>query len=128
MKIQRVEEGFETELNTGTLKIGATEDAVRPGRLMLASIASCSASVFNKILKKQRIEIEDLEVEAEIVKRIPEEANRIEKIHLHFKVKGSGLNEDKLKRNLGLSRKNCPMAVTVEGRVEIEDTLEIIES
>lgn len=122
-----IEEGFETELNTGMLKIGSTEDAVRPNELMLASIAGCSASVFSKILNKQRIEIKDLEVDAEIVKRNPDEANRIEKIHLHFTVKGSNLKEDKLKRNLVLSRKNCPMAVSVEGRIEIEETLEIVE-
>lgn len=127
MKLTMTEEGFETETGFGTLKIGAMEDGLRPNKLMLASIAGCSASVFRRILNKQRVQIEDLTVEAEIVKRIPEEANRIKKIHLHFIVKGSHLKEEKLKRNLELSRKNCPMAVSVEGRIDIEETLEIIE-
>lgn len=127
MIIKMTEEGFETETGFGTLKIGAMEDGIRPNQLMLASIAGCSASVFRRILTKQRIDIEDLTVEAEIVERIPEEANRIKKIHLHFIVKGSQLNEEKLKRNLELSRKHCPMAVSVEGRIDIEESLEMIE-
>lgn len=111
----------------GELAISGNEDyGFRPFQLMVASIAGCSGSVFSKILKKQRTEIEDLTINAE-VERNPKEANRIEHISLHYCIKGYNLNEDKLYRNLELSRKNCSMIRSVESSINIEETLEIIE-
>lgn len=98
----------------------------RPFQLMVASIAGCSAGVFHKILVKQRINLEDFSVEAD-VERNEDEANRIEKISLHFKVTGTDLNEKKLQRNLEISRKNCSMVQSVQGSIEVEEKLTIIQ-
>lgn len=82
------EEGVRTSLGYGELDISGNEDhGYRPYQLMVASIAGCSASVFRKILTKQRVDVADLKITAEVV-RNPEEANRIDKIHLHYVVKG----------------------------------------
>ncbi|WP_345242815.1 OsmC family protein [Pontibacillus salipaludis] len=120
-------EGVRTSTEFGQLNISPDEEkGFRPFQLMVSSIASCSLSVYRKILDKQRIEYEDIKVTADIT-RNEAEANRIEKIHLHFVVKGSHLDEDKLTKNLELSSKNCSMVQSVKGSIEIEETVEAIE-
>ncbi|MDY0395790.1 OsmC family protein [Virgibacillus halophilus] len=79
-----------------------------------------------KILKKQRIEFEELTIDAD-VKRNPDEADRIERIILSFTIKGENLDKEKLKKNLAIARKNCSMARSVENSIEIEETIEVVE-
>jgi uncharacterized OsmC-like protein len=120
------ENGMRTELEYGQLDISGNEEfGFRPYQLMVASIVGCSSSVFMKIMEKQRTEIHDLQVNAE-VRRNPEEANRIEKIHLNFMIKGKQLDPDKLYKNLEISRKNCSMVRSVEDSIEIEESIEIV--
>ncbi len=127
LKFYLKENGMRTELAYGELDIsGNEEDGFRPFTLMVASIVGCSSSVFRKILEKQRIQVEDLLVTAD-VERNPKEANRIEKISIHFVVKGHHLDPDKLYKNLAVARKNCSMIRSVEGSIEIEESVEPIE-
>lgn len=120
-------EGIRTSTEFGQLNISPDEEkGFRPFQLMVSSIASCSLSVYRKILDKQRIEYEDIKVTADVT-RNEAEANRIEKIHMHFVVKGAHLDEDKLTKNLELSSKNCSMVQSVKGSIEIEETVEAIE-
>src|SRR5699024_1857927 len=128
MKYIMTETGLETELPHGTLKMsGEPEHGFRPGQLLISSIAGCSGSVFRKILAKQRIELDHLEITVK-EERNEAEANKITKIALHFEVKGENLNLDKLKKNLDLARKNCPMVRSVEDSIEIVETIEILEA
>ncbi|WHX24970.1 OsmC family protein [Virgibacillus halodenitrificans] len=127
MKLVMKENGLRTELEYGVLDISGNEEyGFRPYQLMVASIAGCSGSVFRKILEKQRTEIDDMQITAE-VERNPEEANRIEKITLNFKVQGKNLDPAKLQKNLEISRKNCSMVRSVEGSIQIEENIETIE-
>lgn len=120
-------EGIRTSTEFGQLNISPDEEkGFRPFQLMVSSIASCSLSVYRKILDKQRIEYEDIKVTADVT-RNEAEANRIEKIHMHFVVKGAHLDEAKLTKNLELSSKNCSMVQSVKGSIEIEETVEAIE-
>lgn len=115
------------ELPYGEIDISGNEDyGYRPFQLMVASIAGCSASVFRKILEKQRTEIADLQVHAE-VERNSEEANRIEKITLKYTVKGRRLDPEKLYKNMEIARKNCSMIRSVEGSITIEEHIDTVE-
>ncbi|WP_053217202.1 OsmC family protein [Virgibacillus senegalensis] len=121
------EQGVRTSFDYGQLNISGNEDyGFRPYQLMVSSIAGCSASVFRKIVEKQRMKLEDWKIIAD-VERNPEEANRIERIHLRYIVKGKGLSEEKLKKSLRTARKNCSMIRTVENSITIEESLEYIE-
>ncbi|GAQ17223.1 peroxiredoxin [Oceanobacillus picturae] len=121
------ESGMRAELPYGEIDISGNEDyGYRPFQLMVASIAGCSASVFRKILEKQRTEIADLQVHAE-VERNPEEANRIEKITLKYTVKGRQLDPEKLYKNMEIARKNCSMIRSVEGSITIEEHIDTVE-
>lgn len=127
MKFYLKENGMRTELEYGSLDISGNEEyGFRPFQLMVASIVGCSGSVFRKILEKQQLKIEDVIITAE-VERNELEAGKIEKITLHYTVKGYRLNLEKLHRNLELSRKNCSMIRSVENSIEIKETLEIIQ-
>src|SRR5690625_5001840 len=109
MKFYFKENTVHTEFEYGELVISGNEEyGFRPFQLMVSSIVSCSGSVFKQILSKQRIEIESLEISAD-VKRNADEANRIEQIDLTFIVKGSELNQAKLDKSLAIARKNCAM-------------------
>lgn len=127
MKFYLKENGMRTELDYGELDISGNEEhGYRPFQLMVASIAGCSSSVLRKILEKQRIQVEDLLVTAD-VDRNPKEANRIEKISLHYTIKGQHLDPDRLYKNLAIARKNCSMIRSVENSIEIDETIETIE-
>lgn len=127
MKFNLKENSTNVDFDYGELSISGNEDfGYRPFQLMVASIVGCSASVFSKILKKQRTEIADLTITAD-VERNPKEANRIDSISLHYCIKGYNLNKDKLNRNLELSRENCSMIRSVESSIKIEESLEVID-
>ncbi|MCA1022333.1 OsmC family peroxiredoxin [Halobacillus litoralis] len=127
MEFHLRENGIRTSFEYGQLDISGDEaNGFRPFQLMVSSIAGCSLGVFRKILDKQRMNYEDIQVSAEVT-RNPDEANRIEKIHLHFVVKGYHLNQDKLLKNLEISRSNCSMVQSVENSINVEETLECIQ-
>lgn len=127
MEFYLKEHGFKTDLEYGQLDIsGNAQFGFRPYQLMVASIASCSGSVFRKILDKQRIQIEDMQIKANIV-RNEDEANRIEKITLLFTIKGHQLDEAKLSKSLKIARKNCSMIRSVENSIQIEEKIKVME-
>ncbi|WP_226528581.1 OsmC family protein [Metabacillus niabensis] len=120
------EEGFTTTTEFGELHVAGDEQyGYRPFQLMVASIVVCSGGVLRKILKKKRIDIEDIAISTN-VERNEEKANQIEKIHIHYKIKGQNLNEKKIHQSIVLANKNCPMAQSVAGSIEIEETFELL--
>ena len=76
------------------------------------------------ILKKQRIPLDSIRIEANVT-RNEKNANRIEKIHLHFLLAGEKLNQEKVKRAITLTHKNCPMVQSVIETIEVTETFEI---
>lgn len=118
----------EADLAFGPLTISGDEaSGIRPFQLLISSIAGCSGLVFKKIIDKQRMDIADLTITADVT-RDEADANKIIQIRLLFKVTGKDLNEKKLQRNLKLSRKNCSMIRSVEDSIEIVEELVIIEA
>lgn len=127
MNFTITENGLSTHFEYGELHISGNEQhGFRPFQLLVSSIVGCSGSVFRKILTKQRIEVDDLTIKAD-VERNEQEANRIEKLTLTFIVKGKNLNRDRMEKNLAISRKNCSMVRSVEDSIDIVETLELVE-
>ncbi len=89
---------FSTELKYGELTIAHDEAyGFRPFQLMVSSIAVCSGGILRKILEKKRMNIEDLRIKADVT-RSESGTKRIEKIHLHFIIKGKDLVEKKCRK------------------------------
>ncbi|PYZ96892.1 osmotically inducible protein C [Alteribacter lacisalsi] len=126
MKFTMKDQAFETETAYGKLTVSGNEDyGFRPFQLMVSSIAVCSGGVLRKVMEKQRMTVHDIEIEAD-VEREPSEANRLTKISIHYTIKGDNLSEARVEKAVHLASKNCPMARTVEGSVEIKETFTLV--
>lgn len=120
------EHGFTTQFEYGELHISGNEEyGFRPYQLLVSSVAVCSGGVLRKILQKQRIELDDMKVNAE-VERNEEGANEIRSIQLHFTLTGQKLVHEKVEKALEVARKNCPIVQSVKDSIEITETFEII--
>ena len=118
--------GFYTETGFGRLDIAGDEEyGFRPYQLLVSSVAVCSGGVLRKVLEKMRMEIQDIHIQAD-AERVEEEANRVSKITVHFKISGSNLDEKKIEKAMVLTRKNCSMVQSVVGSIEVEETFEIV--
>ncbi|MEI5908585.1 OsmC family protein [Bacillus spongiae] len=127
MKFQMKEGGFTSELPYGELHISGDETyGFRPYQLLVSSIAVCSGGVLRKILEKKRMNIDDISINTK-VKRNEQQANRVEMIHLHFVIKGKGIEEKKIEKAMELTKKHCSMVQSVKGSIEVEETFSIIE-
>ncbi|WP_223702598.1 OsmC family protein [Sutcliffiella deserti] len=127
MEFKMKEVGFTTNLEYGELHVAGDEQhGFRPFQLMVSSIVVCSGGVLRSILKKKRMEVEDISITADVT-RNAEEANRLEKIHIHYVIKGKNLAETKIEQAIELARKNCPMVQSVKDSIEVTETFEIAE-
>jgi len=126
MKFEMTENGFETTTAFGQLTISGNEDyGFRPYQLLVSSVAVCSGGVLRNILEKMRMPAENVTIEVKEVLRNPEMANRVEKIHLHFIIKGQHIDESKMDKVFELTMKNCSMAQSVIDSIELVETYEI---
>lgn len=126
MEFKMKENGFITTLEYGELHVsGCEEYGFRPYQLLVSSVAVCSGGVLRKILQKQRVEVEDIYLRAD-VQRKEDGAQEIESIHLHFKIKGKQLKEEKIEKALALTRKNCAMVQSVKDSIKVTETFEIV--
>ncbi|MGB2993265.1 MAG: OsmC family protein [Paenisporosarcina sp.] len=127
MKYVMTENGFETNLEFGKLTISGDETkGFRPYQLLVSSLVGCSGGVLRKVLEKMRMPVEEMEIDVLEVVRNPEVASRLEKVHIHFKLKGSNLDATKMDRAMALTKKNCSMVRSVDQSMEVIETFEIL--
>lgn len=125
MEFKMTENGFETEVDFGTLEIsGNAEYGYRPFQLLVSSIAVCSGGVLRKVLERMRMPYEDITVQAKET-RVEKEANKVSEIHLHFLIKGKNLSEEKVEKALHVTRKNCSMVQSVKDSIKITESFTI---
>jgi len=118
--------GFQTETSFGSLDISSNEEfGFRPYQLLVSSVAVCSGGVMRKVLERMRMPATDIRIDVKEVIRNSDEANKVKKIHLHFIIEGSEINEEKMPRVLDVTMKNCSMAQSVKGSIEIAKSYEI---
>ncbi len=118
---------YESETEFGQMTISSDESlGFRPFQLMVASIAGCSGTVMKKIFAKKRLEFETLKIETDVT-RNPEKADRIEAIHIHFKVKCDKLDAHAMEKIVQLTSKNCSMVQSVKDSIAITETFELLK-
>ncbi|WLR54228.1 OsmC family protein [Mesobacillus subterraneus] len=119
--------GFFTEVGIGRLDVAGDEQyGIRPYQLLVSSVAVCSGGVLRKVLEKMRMDVKDIHIQAD-AERVEEEANRVSKITVHFRIAGNNLDEKKIEKAMALTRKNCSMVQSVIGSIEVEETFEIVQ-
>ncbi|MET1014013.1 MAG: OsmC family protein [Paenisporosarcina sp.] len=127
MKYIMTEHGFETNLEFGKLTISGNETyGFRPYQLIVSSLVGCSGGVLRKVCEKMRMPIEEMEIVVKEVGRNEKEANRLEKVHIHFKLKGANLEEAKLIKAMNVTKKNCSMTRSVDQSINVHETFEIM--
>ena len=111
---------FETNLDGHTIitdaseEIGGNDLGPRPKALLLVALIGCTGIDVTSILKKMRVEFEDLsiEVEAEDTDEIPSVYNRI---HMIYTFKGKNLPMASLEKAVSLSQeKYCSVGVMLK--------------
>ncbi|WP_353571183.1 OsmC family protein [Candidatus Albibeggiatoa sp. nov. BB20] len=110
----------------GAPEIGGKNLGVRPMEMLLMGLGGCTSMDVLSILKKQRQNITDcqIEIEAERATEIPK---IFTKIHLHFIIKGQNLKESAVERAISLSaEKYCSASAMLEKAAEITHDFEII--
>ena len=110
----------------------ATDDAPKPGpsamELVLMGAGSCSAWDVVEILRKGRQRIDDVIVELD-ADRAPEPPKVFTRIHLHFVVKGRGLDSKRVERAVNLSvEKYCSATAMLENTADVTHDYEVIET
>lgn len=128
MEFKMKDGGFFVDFPYGRLDISGDETfGFRPYQLLVSSLAVCSGGIMRNILEKMRLDVKDIQIKAE-AERNKEEANRVEKVSLHFIIIGKDLSREKMGRVMELTRKNCAMVQSVAGSIEVEETFEIVEA
>lgn len=115
-------------LMDGPPENGGRNLGVRPMEMMLLGMGGCSSFDVVHILKKSREAVTDVVAELE-AERAESEPKVFTRIHIHFKVKGEGLNPKKVEKAVSLSaEKYCSASIMLgNAGVEISHDFEIIE-
>lgn len=119
------EEGRTIETD-GSPAIGGSNKGMRPMQLLMAAAGSCSSIDIISILKKQKQELKDFNVEVTAEREKDKIPSLFTEVHLHFKLSGD-LDENKVKRAVDLSvDKYCSVVKTLEKTAKVTWSFEII--
>ena len=126
---------FEATSSTGhkvmmdaSKEVGGEDRGSRPMELLLMGLGGCSGIDVMMMLEKGKQNVTDckMEITSERADAVPAIYT---KIHLHFTVTGSELNEKKVKRAVELSAdKYCSVSKMLEKTAEMTHSYEIVEA
>lgn len=108
-----------TFITDADLDTGGNDLGPRPKKLLLAGLIGCTGIDVVSILKKMKVELDDMKLEAKA--ESSEEHPRVyTKIHLTYYFKGRNLPEDKLKRAVALSQdRYCGVSAMLKKAADI---------
>lgn len=106
---------------------GGRNLGARPMEMLLLGLGGCTMFDVMMILTKARQDVRDCIVEIE-AERAEEEPKVFTKIHVHFRVLGKNLKEDRVKRAIELSsEKYCSASIMLGAMAEMTHDYEIEE-
>lgn len=136
LKLSRIEEPFVMELTNqsgnscyldANPAIGGKEKGFRPMELLAGSLAACASIDVLNILKKQRIELKNYQVEIQ-ASRKDATPSPFEQIHLIFEFEGN-VDQEKLQRNIELTlEKYCSVSACLSAEIKITYEIKIINN
>lgn len=136
IEIQRLNDAFQMEAKNSlgnTVIMDSSQSAgghdlgLRPMEMILSGMGGCSTIDILHILKKQRLQVDDIQitVEGQRADQIPAVFTDV---HLHYKVIGN-LPEEKIARAIQLSlEKYCSVSKMLENTVKITSSFEVIQN
>lgn len=103
----------------GVESIGGQNLGMRPMELLLTAFATCSALDVVEILKKQRQELIDMEIEVEGQRHEVEKTNPFKSIDIKFNLKGN-IDRNKAERAVALATKDyCSVRASMDPNIEV---------
>lgn len=125
---------FKSEINGHALIMdapvagGGTNLGPSPKKLLLAAIAGCSGMDVVSILKKMRVEIDDLsiEVEGDVADENPKYYT---KMHVVYTITGKDIPLDKVEKAVKMSEETyCGVGALYRKAIEVSSEIKIIAS
>ncbi|NQX96367.1 MAG: OsmC family protein [Flavobacteriales bacterium] len=133
VNLKRINKAFHYEASTeekvtvnidANSTIGGEGKGTRPMELLLMGVAGCASIDLGLILKKQKQELTDYNVEV-TAERNDNVAKNFKSINLHFILYGN-LDDSKVERAIELTlTKYCSVALSLDKKIEITSTYEI---
>jgi len=108
-------------------QVGGENRGPRPKSLMLTALAGCTGIDVVSILKKMRVEFDDLNiiVEGDLTEEHPKQ---FYKMNVIYEFKGAELSLEKLKKAVSLSEERyCGVTATYSKAFEITSEIRIVE-
>jgi putative redox protein len=110
----------------GSPEIGGRNLGARPMEMVLMGLGGCTAIDVMVILGKQRQPVEDCWIELDAERADVAAPKVFTKIHVHYVVKGSGLDPKQVERAVKLSAdKYCSVSAMLKNTVDITYDFEI---
>ncbi len=116
------EDSVTAEISSGQFRMSGGMPS--PVDHLVGSLLGCTGLTLRRILEKQRVQIEDLRLEAEV--SIDEDPYRIEKMEVHIGVRAQGLNPDSLRTALELTEKYCPVHLALAPGVSLTYSAQLL--
>lgn len=111
----------------GAPEVGGRNMGVRPMEMVLLGLGGCTSFDIVLILKRQRQAVTDCQVEVE-AERASEAPKVFTRIHVHYIVKGRGLDAKKVARAVKMTaEKYCSVSIMLSASVEMSHDFEIVE-
>ncbi len=137
IEIKRLNDAFHMEAknSTGnTLQMdssslaGGHDLGLRPMELILSGMGGCSTIDILLILKKQRLQVDDIQIVVEGKRATDQVPAVFTDVHLHYKIIGN-VPAEKAARAIALSlEKYCSVSKMLEHSVHITSSFEVIEN
>ncbi len=128
------EMSFETEVNNHKFmidadeKVGGKDKGPRPKPLMLAALVGCTGMDVISILKKMRVEVDDLNIEVE-GEQNEEHPVQYVKMHIIYEFKGKNLPKEKIEKAVNLSQERyCGVSDFYRKVIPVTHEIKISES
>lgn len=118
-------DGFKIVIDAAP-EVGGENKGPRPKPLLLVSLAGCTGMDVVSILKKMRVELEDLNITVE-GEQTDEHPKTYKSIHITYKFKGNDLAMDKLEKAVNLSQERyCGVSALLSKGAEITHEIKVI--
>lgn len=100
-------------------EVGGEEKGPRPMEVLLVSLAGCTAMDVASILKKKRVNLQNMTVKVN-AEQAPQHPKYFTKIDVEFNFVGKDIKEKDVKQAIELSKdKYCSVSVMLEDKAEI---------
>lgn len=124
--MQATNEGGNTVVMDGAPADGGQNQGMRPMQVLLAAMGGCSAIDVVSILKKQRVELQDLKITLTGEREKDKVPALYTAVHAHFRLFGN-IELEKAQKAVALSiEKYCSVAKTLEPTAKITHSVEVV--